>query len=237
MGSCHSDLKGEKQSESTTEPAPQPIRKVQTNFSTVDYDTGASTRRDTVYAPNEVIREDKPEEFPPVAELASGEPETIQNRNSATISPETRLTTDSTNNQNLRREPYRDIDNDNLNSPISPINNHTTIPAVATTTAFSSDIPTTHYNPTTAPEDMGLFSKKKSSLEQPAPGFLNGTSYGGTSTPARKDSYLNVFPAEEEDGVTTPGGGRRLFGFEHMTPDEKKQIFSSPPLLSSSSNH
>lgn len=52
MGCGSSSLKGE----TPEDIAPQPIKQVKTNFSTVDYDSGAQGRRDTVYAPHETKR-------------------------------------------------------------------------------------------------------------------------------------------------------------------------------------
>lgn len=63
MGCCQSDLKGEEQA-GTDNPG---IRKVATNFSTVDYDAAATGRRDTVYAPHEAERQ-KSEGLSPLTE-------------------------------------------------------------------------------------------------------------------------------------------------------------------------
>lgn len=63
MGCCQSDLKGETQGDGTdaaTAYAPQPIKKVKTNFSTIDYDAGASHRRDTVVDPHELLEKSDP---------------------------------------------------------------------------------------------------------------------------------------------------------------------------------
>ena len=64
MGCGSSKLNGEKTD--TNEPAPQPIKKVATNFSTVDYDAGASGRRDTIVGPYDTPRQKS--ELPPVTE-------------------------------------------------------------------------------------------------------------------------------------------------------------------------
>ena len=56
MGCGSSSLKGEQPSDINTE-APKPIAKTKTNFSTIDYDSTATERRDTVYAPHEAIRQ------------------------------------------------------------------------------------------------------------------------------------------------------------------------------------
>lgn len=55
MGCCQSDLKGDQQADVNND-SPN-IKKVQTNFSTIDYDASASGRRDTIYAPHEAERQ------------------------------------------------------------------------------------------------------------------------------------------------------------------------------------
>ncbi|KAJ9652341.1 hypothetical protein H2198_008380, partial [Neophaeococcomyces mojaviensis] len=229
MGCCQSDMKGEKQADVAAE-EPQPIKKVQTNFSTVDYDSGATTRRDTVYAPNEQVKKAS-SELPTVTESPAPEQQkSLSTTNPTTAqSPEPKLPDqiqqDPHSTHNLEKEPYKDIDDDNVNSPVAHTNGDAAILPTAAATTFSPDIPSTTHDRTTNTSDMGLFSKKKTSLEQPAPESRNGTSLAGPSTPSRKDSLLNVFRVE--DGIVTPGG--RLFGFEHMTPEEK-ELFSSMPL-------
>lgn len=60
MGCGQSSLKGEKQED---QEAPKPIKKVETNFSTVNYDAAPNTgRRNTEYAPHDEVREHKPSE-------------------------------------------------------------------------------------------------------------------------------------------------------------------------------
>lgn len=56
MGCGSSSLKGEQPGDVNNE-APKPISKTKTNFSTIDYDSTATERRDTVYAPHEEIRQ------------------------------------------------------------------------------------------------------------------------------------------------------------------------------------
>lgn len=56
MGCGSSSLKGEQPGDVNTE-APKPISKTKTNFSTIDYDSTTTERRDTVYAPHESIRQ------------------------------------------------------------------------------------------------------------------------------------------------------------------------------------
>lgn len=79
MGCGSSSLKGEQPGDITTEPN-QPIAKTKTNFSTIDYDSAAAERRDTVYAPHESIRHqsdvlspltEKPAD--PIAQVGHGE--------------------------------------------------------------------------------------------------------------------------------------------------------------------
>lgn len=66
MGCGSSSLKGEQPSDVNTE-APKPITKTKTNFSTIDYDSTATERRDTVYAPHESARQ-KSEVLSPLTE-------------------------------------------------------------------------------------------------------------------------------------------------------------------------
>lgn len=68
MGCGQSSLKGEKK-EDITEP-PQPIKKVATNFSTVNYDsaTAGAGRRNTEYAPHDDIRHKPSEALSPLTE-------------------------------------------------------------------------------------------------------------------------------------------------------------------------
>lgn len=66
MGCGSSKLKGEEQT-SATEDAPQPIKKVQTNFSTVDYDAAGQGRRDTTVGPLEPVHQ-KSDAIPPLPE-------------------------------------------------------------------------------------------------------------------------------------------------------------------------
>ena len=56
MGCGSSSLKGDSPSGANNDAPPQPIKKVATNFSTIDYDSAATNRRDTVYAPHDEIR-------------------------------------------------------------------------------------------------------------------------------------------------------------------------------------
>lgn len=70
MGCCHSDLKGDKPGDANNDPAPQPIKKVQTNFSTVDYDATTSGRRDTIVGPDETPRQ-RSEALSPLQEKPS----------------------------------------------------------------------------------------------------------------------------------------------------------------------
>lgn len=55
MGCCQSDLKGDNPA-GANDDSPN-IKKVQTNFSTIDYDASATERRNTVYAPHETERQ------------------------------------------------------------------------------------------------------------------------------------------------------------------------------------
>lgn len=43
---------------------PQPIKKIRTNFSDINYDEPASARRETAYAPSEVPESRRPTEIP-----------------------------------------------------------------------------------------------------------------------------------------------------------------------------
>ena len=81
MGCGSSKLKGEKQAD-VTEDAPQPIKKVQTNFSTIDYDAEGQGRRDTIVGPLEAVRQ-KPDAPPPLP-LAEKE----HNTPNAAVTPE-----------------------------------------------------------------------------------------------------------------------------------------------------
>lgn len=56
MGCGSSSLKGEQPGDINNEPN-KPLAKTKTNFSTIDYDSSATERRDTVYAPHESSRQ------------------------------------------------------------------------------------------------------------------------------------------------------------------------------------
>lgn len=121
MGCCQSDLKGEKQTDLTGD-APQPVKKVATNFSTIDYDAKATGRRETVVAPHEAerqkstagnsVRTDDDQIAPvsrsgPAPEASSSGGERIGAENKLAVN----LTQDPvTRNQEAHSlEPYRDV--------------------------------------------------------------------------------------------------------------------------------
>lgn len=67
MGCGQSSLKGEKKEDISE--TPQPIKKVATNFSTVNYDSTASQgRRNTEYAPHDDVRHKPSEALSPLTE-------------------------------------------------------------------------------------------------------------------------------------------------------------------------
>lgn len=68
MGCGQSSLKGEKKEDITE--TPQPIKKVATNFSTINYDSAAagSGRRNTEYAPHDDIRHKPSDALSPLTE-------------------------------------------------------------------------------------------------------------------------------------------------------------------------
>ncbi|KIW41273.1 uncharacterized protein PV06_06846 [Exophiala oligosperma] len=63
MGCGQSSLKGDDLPDLNSQPVERPIKKVQTNFSDVNYDQDSQQRRMTEYAPNET-----PRQYPPVQE-------------------------------------------------------------------------------------------------------------------------------------------------------------------------
>lgn len=181
MGCCQSDLKGEKQTGvSAAADEPQPMKKVATNFSTIDYDSGASNRRETMYAPHEEITQ--ADQLPTVAETPSTPP--IAERNKSTISPKTTRVPDPVPADHLPeggevKPPYKDIDD---GSPMSPTQvNPVTTAAAAHTTPATTETTSPPTEPHTT-DDMGLFSKSKTSTDQPT---INGTSAEPQSIPAQ----------------------------------------------------
>lgn len=109
MGCCQSDLKGEKQSDIANE-APQPVKKIQTNFSTIDYEAAPTGRRDTIVAPDEHRLRSEAQASPP--EKTEPNPTTITSATGGTQDPVTR------NNEGQNLEPYKDV----TASPVSPVN-------------------------------------------------------------------------------------------------------------------
>lgn len=139
MGCGQSSLKGEKQ-EDIQEPA-KPLKKVGTNFSTVDYDAApTSSRRKSAVAPD-TIHEHKPSEaLSPLTERKQ-DPLTIDSAATpaASTQPETTTTAGSTAFENKlptqtpqnpvgedvsKVEPYRDV----TASPTSPTNVESALP-------------------------------------------------------------------------------------------------------------
>ncbi|KAK5945982.1 hypothetical protein PMZ80_000121 [Knufia obscura] len=140
MGCGSSSLKGEKQSAGTDD-APQPIKKVQTSFSTVDYDAAGQGRRDTTVGPLDPVRQ-KSDAPPPLplpekqddslntsAAPDQSQPETkttqadqiefaskIPDQQPLVQDPVTRNAEDIEN-----KEPYRDV----TETPVTPFNTAT----------------------------------------------------------------------------------------------------------------
>jgi len=134
MGCGSSSLKGEDQNDVQQ----QPIKKVQTNFSTVDYDATTQGRRDTTVGPLDTLRQ-KSEAPPPPTEKhenppnaavapAFAQPETgsynvDQIRPGDRIADQQPLVQDPVERNAedpLSKEPYRDV----TASPTTPIHNH-----------------------------------------------------------------------------------------------------------------
>lgn len=128
MGCCASDLKGEKQADLVNDPAPQPIKKIATNFSTVDYDASATERRDTLVAPDEEarasasVRQETIQEEPgPQASSHAQKPPALATTSDVVglgqLNPS--LTEDPVTRNAAQGpvEPYRDV----TASPVSPV--------------------------------------------------------------------------------------------------------------------
>lgn len=139
MGCGQSSLKGEKQ-EDIQEPA-KPLKKVQTNFSTVDYDAAPnSKRRNTEYAPHDEIQQQRPSEaLSPLTEKKE-DPLSIDAQTAPTASTqvagttapsstafENTLPTQTTQNpigeEVGKVEPYRDV----TASPTTPTANNVAV--------------------------------------------------------------------------------------------------------------
>jgi len=137
MGCGSSSLKGDEPT-GVTEEAPQPIKKVQTNFSTVDYDAAGQGRRDTTVGPLDAIR--RKSDVPPPLPEEDSEQSTGFTSNST--QPETKTTkSDQINFENKisdqqptardpvthhiedakHKAPYQDV----TASPTTPSNNNT----------------------------------------------------------------------------------------------------------------
>lgn len=100
MGCGSSSLKGDKP-DGLAGDQPQPIRKVNTNFSTVDYaaDNGNKKRRMTEYAPEETIRNK--------SETSATEPGPASGRVSR---PDTRADDEGPGGEKIELEPYKSQD-------------------------------------------------------------------------------------------------------------------------------
>lgn len=120
MGCCQSDLKGEKQQDLAGD-APVPIKKVATNFSTIDYDAKATGRRDTIIAPDQAERQKSTagtsvrtddDLIAPIS--GSGPAPEASTSGGERIGAENKLAVNSTQDPPTRKtdvqlEPYRDV--------------------------------------------------------------------------------------------------------------------------------
>lgn len=140
MGCGSSSLKGEKHEEGAAEPA-KPMKKVATNFSTVDYDNPTNQgRRNTEYAPHDEIKPHKPSEaLSPLTEKKSNpidhdaiaQPAAATQPGSATAATTTpaivqdtvagnQTALDPVGDHSAPKQPYKDITTDSPSSPTAP---------------------------------------------------------------------------------------------------------------------
>lgn len=125
MGCGSSTLKGEKHE---VEEAPKPMTKVNTNFSTINYDGATTARNNSVYAPHDEIRQHKPsaalsplteKDNPLTIDAASNPAAAVQPGTTTTSVPtttpfENNLPAQTTHNplageEAIKTEPYRDV--------------------------------------------------------------------------------------------------------------------------------
>lgn len=134
MGCGQSSLKGEKKEDISE--TPQPIKKVATNFSTVNYDAvAAQGRRNTEYAPHDEINHRPSEGLSPLTEKRTNpidgaiQPETTTTAGATELPFQTSQTPVGIGSD--KSEPYKDV----TASPTTP-----TAPNVAA--AFPESKPT-----------------------------------------------------------------------------------------------
>ncbi|KAK5078446.1 hypothetical protein LTR64_003141 [Lithohypha guttulata] len=208
MGCCQSDLKGEKQ-EDIDNQAPQPIKQVKTNFSTVDYDAAASGRRDTIVAPEEVRQKSNPLPSLSEKETSSLHPQSLDS--TAVSSTKPQVTGDDRISFDNRIEdqpslgiesrhiedtqtrlPYEDV----TASPTTPTAAHTIGEQLPGTKTYPSGLACcqqrqTHKHNRTEHIIMGLFNKSKKLPEDPSNPILSSESGGVTTEdrPRKKSLY------------------------------------------------
>lgn len=132
MGCGSSSLKGEKQP-AGREDAPQPIKKVQTSFSTVDYDAAGQGRRDTTVGPLDPVRQksDVPPPLPEKQDDTPAAPDQSQLETKTTQADQIEFANKIPDQQPLvqdpvtrnaedieNKEPYRDV----TETPVTPFN-------------------------------------------------------------------------------------------------------------------
>lgn len=116
MGCGQSSLKGDKKEDITE--TPQPIKKVATNFSTVNYDTTTSQgRRNTEYAPHDTIQHKPSEALSPLTEKQTNplsidgatHPGAVTTSTPAATELPAQTPQNPVGGEHTKVEPYRDV--------------------------------------------------------------------------------------------------------------------------------